>query len=291
MNSENGALVVQETGTESMNSRDIKPTYSSDIRIAEQDLSTSLNDNPNGVMKLKEKPPKVIKKTKTLRKIAVVGTAESQVAAPYNDQEFEIWGLQVGLTYKTFTRYSRLYEMHIKEYWKDPVILERMKKIPKEIDIWMQEEYSEIPNSKRYPIEDVSSGFHQNFTSSIAFMLAHATYEQRKYKNIGSLQLWGVHMMAEEEYGHQRAGSEYWLGILEALGVEVFVGGTGSVLKCTFNYGYDKEWRMLSDLTTRKQQLQVGLADLHRKLEEVKSHVGQQEGAIKDVDWTIRRIQ
>jgi len=84
MNSENGALVVQETGTESMNSRDIQPTYSSDI-----DLSTSMNDNPNGVMKLKEKPPKVVK-AKTLRKIAVVGTAESQVAAPYNDQEFEI---------------------------------------------------------------------------------------------------------------------------------------------------------------------------------------------------------
>ena len=181
--------------------------------------------------------------------------------------------------------------MHIKEYWTDPVVLERMKKVPKDVDIWMQDVYPEIPNSKRYPIEGVMKGFHSNFTSSIAFMLAHAAYEQREYKNIGYLQLFGVHMMAEEEYGYQRAGCEYWLGILEALGVEVFVAGTGSVLKCTFNYGYDKEWKMLSDLTTRKQQLNVGLNELHSKLEEIKSHVGQQEGAIKDVEWTIRRIQ
>lgn len=303
MNSENGGLVVQETGTESMGGRAslVKAEYSTkipdnghkydDLIIPE---STGMNDNPNGVMHMKEKPVKMVKKRtakKTKRKIAVVGTAESQVAAPYKDLEWEIWGLQVGLSYQTFVRYSRLYEMHIRDYWQDSVVLERMKKVPEGVDIWMQDVYPEIPNSKRYPIEEVMKGYHPNFTSSIAFMLAHAAYEQREYKNIGLLQLYGVHMMADEEYGHQRAACEYWLGILEALGTEVFVAGTGSVLKCTFSYGYDKEWKMLSDLTTRKQQLNVGLNELNNKLEEIKSHVHQQEGAIKDVDWTIRRIQ
>ena len=307
MNSEIGGMVVQETGSESIHSGRVKAEYSSKIHL--DDLSTSMNDNPNGVMHLHEKsaegakpvaskPParkpaasKPHKPKTPKRKIAIVGTAESQAAAPYNDESWEIWGLQVGLSYKTFTRYNRLYEMHIKDYWTDKIVQDRMRKVPPDVDIWMQDKYPEIPNSKRYPVEEVMKGFHPNFTSSIAYMLAHAAYEQRTLKNIGQLVLYGVHMMADEEYGYQRAACEYWLGIIEALGTEVLVAGTGSVLKCTFSYGYDKEWKLLSDLSTRKQQLQVGLNELKAKYAEIQSHVFQQEGAIKDVDWTIRRIQ
>ena len=171
------------------------------------------------------------------------------------------------------------------------MVIGRLQKMPPGVDMWMQENYPEIPHSKRYPVEEVMKGLHPNFTSSIAYMLAHAAYEQKTFKNIGQLVLYGVHMMADEEYGYQRAGCEYWLGILEARGVEVLVAGAGSVLKCTFSYGYDKEWKMLSDLSKRKQQLNVGLKELQTKFAEIQSHVSQQEGAIKDVDWTIRRIQ
>lgn len=226
---------------------------------------------------------------KPKRKIAIIGTAESIGEAPYDDTTWEIWGLGVDLTYPQFKRYDRLYEMHDKGYWINEEIMKRLNGV--KCTIWMQDVYPEIPNSKKYPLEEISAGYHKNYTSSIAFMLAHAALEAKTLGNIGQVHMYGVHMMADEEYGYQRPACEYWLGILEGLGVKTHVAGTGSVLKCTYVYGYDKEWKMISDLGIRKQQLMNGLKELEGRLEKTKSEYLQQQGAIKDVDWTIRRIQ
>lgn len=254
------------------------------IQFADIPNTTSANDNPNGVIRLHEKPP-----VESKRKVAIVGTAESINEAPYDQPDWEIWGLGVDLTYPQFKRWSRLYEMHDKDYWNKPDIIGRLNKA--NCIVYMQDKYPEIPQSEKFPLEEVTKGYHANYTSSIAFQLAHAAYEARTLKNISHVSLFGVHMMADEEYSHQRPACEYWLGILEALGVEAQVGGAGSILKCAYTYGYDREWKMISDLSIRKQQMQNGLAELERRLEEVKSNYQQQMGAIKDIDWTIRRIQ
>lgn len=244
------------------------------------------DESPVPIEKKTTKKPAVKKK---LRKIAVVGTAESISEAPYADKDWEIWGLGVDLTYPQFKRWDRLYEMHDKEYYTKPEIVERLNKA--NCTVYMQKHVDEIPLSVEYPLEEVSKGYHKNFTSSIAFQLAHAALEARELGDIIHVALFGVHMMADDEYGHQRPACEYWLGVLEGLGVSTHVAGNGSILKCNFVYGYDKEWKILSDLVVRRQMLDNGLTELEKKVEDIKANYEQQRGVIKDVEWMIRRIQ
>jgi len=221
---------------------------------------------------------------KKMRKIAICGTAESLPMAPYEDKEFEIWSISCALTYPAFKRWDRLYEMHDREYWSLPDVKDRLLNKAK-CEIWMQEAYPEIPGSKKYPLDEISKGFHRNFTNSIAYMIAHAVYEK-----VGHIALFGVHMAADEEYGYQLPCCEFWLGIAEANGISVHVQGPSAVLQCRYLYGYDKEWKMKRDLANRKDALNQGLKQLEQQLEQVKQNYYQQQGAIKDVEFLERSI-
>ena len=128
--------------------------------------------------------------------------------------------------------------------------------------------------------------------NTIAMMISYAVYEQRLYKDISHINLYGVFMGANEEYGFQRPACEYWLGAAEALGVKVeVVGEDSSVLKCHTIYGYDREWTFMREARKRKQQLEVGQKDLQAKLEDLKTHYWQQQGAIKDVEHFLRKYE
>lgn len=231
-----------------------------------------------------KKKTKEIKEVKKLRKVAICGTAESLPAAPYEDKDFEIWSLSCALTYPAFKRWDRIYELHDKEYWGTTDVLDRLNK-KASCDIWMQNVYPEVPRSKKYPLTEVSTGYHQNFTSSIVYMIAHAVYEK-----VNHIALFGVHMAADEEYSQQRSGCEYWLGVAEAHGISIHIQGPSAILQCRYLYGYDKEWKMKRDLANRKEALTQGLKQLESQLEQVKQTFYQQQGALKDCEFLEKSI-
>ena len=72
------------------------------------------------------------------------------------------------------------------------------------------------------------------YSSSIAEMLALAIYE-----GFTEISLYGVDMSLTKEYGSQKSGVEYLLGIAVGLGIKTYIPMTSDLMKIGFQYGYD----------------------------------------------------
>ncbi len=99
--------------------------------------------------------------------------------------------------------------------------------------IWMQSTDPDVPNSKRYPIEEISTAADRSYlTSTFAYQLALAWYEHSVLgRTIGKLHVYGVNLTSMDEYIHQKACVEYWLGRLEEAGISVDIPDGSALLK------------------------------------------------------------
>ena len=99
--------------------------------------------------------------------------------------------------------------------------------------VWMQAADPDIPNSRRYPLEDViAASGRRYFTSTFAYQLALAWYEHAVLgRSIGKLRVYGVNLTSMDEYIHQKSCVEYWLGRLEQLGVDIEIPGASALLQ------------------------------------------------------------
>lgn len=98
--------------------------------------------------------------------------------------------------------------------------------------IYMQKVWPDIPNSTRFPIEDYIDVFGRYATSTAAMMLGLAYllgYER--------IEIYGIELASDTEYGHQRPCFEYVLGVLHGKGIEVWVDPASALLQGPL-YGY-----------------------------------------------------
>lgn len=168
-------------------------------------------------------------------KIAIVGFADTtRLQAPFIDPTYEIWGLNE--LYMVIPRADRWFEIHaennIKHSFRDPKHFEWLKKC--KIPVYMPKMYKEIPTCKVYPIDLMKRMFGPIFSSSIAEMMALAIYEG--FQHIG---LYGVDMALGKEFGAQKSGCEYFIGLAIGLGIEVYLPQESDLMKVGFQYGYD----------------------------------------------------
>lgn len=194
-----------------------------------------------------------------MKKVAIVGFAGTKDMAPYEDPSFDIW--TVNNLYKFVPRSDRIFQMHKPEDWagthhgvEESEHLQFL--MTTDIPIYMQEKYTAIPASVRYPIEDVVEAFglprangdkDAYFTNSISFMIALAILEG--YEEI---HVYGVDMAVGTEYDQQRPSCEYYLGIAKGRGIKVHLPVESDLLKTRFMYGYDEEQKRAWDLKVQK---------------------------------------
>ena len=173
-----------------------------------------------------------------LRKIALVGNAGSSlVYAPWHDATWEIWS---HTSTKTLVkRVDRYFDLHPKAFWLkgkswDPEYVKWLARNP--VPILMQNRFTDVPASVRYPRERVMAEFPRRyFTSQTAWMIALALTE-----GVTHLGFFGVHYAHSSEYATQRAGCEYWMGIAEGRGVHLVIPETNPLLKTPGPlYGYE----------------------------------------------------
>ncbi len=179
---------------------------------------------------------------RTKDKVALIGSASSSChMAPFGDPNFEIWGLG----WRPMPRCDRWFEMH---QWKvcvdvGPQYLRMLREAKQ--PVYMLERRDEVPTSIRFPIEVMTAkygprlhtgGRQPYWASSIAYMIALAIEEQFK-----RIEIWGVDMLTDGEYQHQRPNVEWLLGIAEGRGIETFVPPQSALLKMNSMYGYDDE--------------------------------------------------
>jgi len=173
------------------------------------------------------------------KKVAIVGFATNTLhLVPWNDPEFEIWGLNQGYLHM-HRRSDRHFEMHQPEATadvRDPDYLKWLGEV-RDFPIYMIQTNREIPCSVRYPIEAAiefaGPSKRDYFTSSPAFMLALAGME-----GFEEVHLYGINLAIGDEYFFEKACAEYWIGFLEGKGVKVYVPGASSLLKQYRRYGY-----------------------------------------------------
>lgn len=207
------------------------------------------------------------------KRVAIVGFApSSKDLAPYNDPSWSIWGLNQ--LYRHIPRADRWLEIH--SNWDEHVVEgtdHRRWLAEAPIPIYMTQRVPGIPNSVRYPIEKVMEGNPDYFTSTIAFAMALAIHE--KFEEIG---IFGVDLIAGDEYFYQKACAEFWIGVAHAKGIKVTLPQQTALLKQSHRYGYQVEPASLiklAELAARKKllmderhKLMINLAGLDGQLQE-----------------------
>ena len=164
------------------------------------------------------------------RQIAIVGLSPStHEDAPWMINEWEIWGLPWDSMWELIDVH---FEIHALELLKDsqaPLPPRYLDRLRSSTNLYMQQEYDEIPNAKAYPLEEVKDKCGDYFNSSISYMLAYAI--RLRVHKIG---IWGVDMddikaldpndpSYKTEYKYQRPNLEYLIGFARGLGIEVYI--------------------------------------------------------------------
>jgi len=119
-------------------------------------------------------------------------------------------------------RADAVFQIHDEIIWRNPSNRNdeghcKWLKEQKDIKVYMQDKYKDVPMSVRYPLDEITERFSISyFTSSVAYALALACY--LGYKR---LELYGVEMETNTEYQYQRDGVALWLGLARGLGMEI----------------------------------------------------------------------
>jgi len=171
----------------------------------------------------------IVKVTPKRKKVAIIGCGLGRDNAPYDDKEWECWGLNE-VDQKRADRWFEMHELYVSNE-KEVKWLKKCKK-----PIYMIQVYKEIPMSVKFPLVDIVAKFGcLYFTCTFAYQIALAIYE--KFEVIG---LFGVNL----PYGSPRERlietpcTEYWLGVACGMGIEVRIPSTEYLLHHEYLYGY-----------------------------------------------------
>lgn len=144
---------------------------------------------------------------------------------------------------KWLKRADAIFQMHIPAIWRNPNNRNDPKhydwlKSQNEITVYMQDVYEDVPMSVKYPLEGIRDMLGKDnahfLTSSVPQAMALAAYLDQ-YDRI---EVYGVAMETNTEYGFQREGVAFWLGFLKGRGMDVYFADP------TFEaplYGYEGE--------------------------------------------------
>lgn len=210
------------------------------------------------------------------RKVAFVGFASNSLhMVPWNDPEFEIWGMNQGA--QNFKRRAdRWFEMHLPEATpdiRDPGYMDFLKALT--IPVYMIDMYEYAPTSLRYPIEDaIRVTGRDYFMSTVAFMSALAIME-----SFEEVHLYGINLAIGDEYFYEKPNAEWWIGHMEARGIKVYIPRASSLLKQAKRYGYhvdarpNQSWKLL---------LQSRVNEYKSKIEKLSAEANMYMGAMRE---------
>ena len=171
-----------------------------------------------------------------MKSVAIVGFSEKTMRYCLKSKADELWTLNHAFVIQDFPPISRLFEIHNK-YWylrkevPRSVAYGEWLKEDHEFPIYMQHKSKHIPASRKYPLdavikdclsglveinEDRNETVRKYFTSTFAYMMALAIHEK-----FDVIELYGIDMENNTEYGYQRPCGEFWIGLALGRGIKV----------------------------------------------------------------------
>jgi len=181
--------------------------------------------------KIKDAELSIVEVRPRKKKVAIVGCGRTRDKAPYDDPEWEIWGLNE-IDQERADRWFELHPMDVQSQYE----LNWLKECKK--PVYLIELTDLVPQGVRYPIEKVLSakGARDYFTSTFAYQVALAIYEG--FEEIG---LWGVPFFrgSPREQTVERMCLEWWLGLAEGKGIKVTTVPSDKLISHPHRYGFD----------------------------------------------------
>jgi chaperonin cofactor prefoldin len=228
-------------------------------------------------------------------KVCIAGFCEtSRNLTPYEDESFEIWGLNRGTIF--MHRADRWFDLHSPqirgtEERRPGDHLKFLKAFPG--PVYLHEVDPEIPTSVAYPLVEVAADIggglfrlgkdgaqHEAtnepyFDSSIAYELALAIYER-----FDEIWLVGVDLNTESEYVWQRSGVSFLLGVALGRGIKVVLPDNCPLLRGNlYGRGYlNPEGEQIS-----MDQLRSRFKAIREQRDQLVGHLNQIEGAHKEL--------
>ncbi|NIP32916.1 hypothetical protein GWN26_10705, partial [Candidatus Saccharibacteria bacterium] len=233
----------------------------------------------------------------------IVGCSDSKTLAPFNDSNYEFWGVNnlfVNMPDKPWTRWFEIHEIthdgkHFKrrehfsqnpyDFRGQPVddYIKGLGKLT--CPVYMQKRWPNIPNSVVYPLKEIIEAYGNYFTNTVSYEIALAIFEG--FKTIG---IYGVDMAVGSEYGHQRPSCEYFIGLAIGLGIEVYIPPEADLLKIRHLYAFEenKEAAWLKKVRSQIESMKTRLKHSQQQLKTAETQVNQYIGAISAAQEQIK---
>ena len=124
-----------------------------------------------------DRNPKPALKPEPKKKLCILGTASTMPKAPYDDDEYEIWGVSGLIDTDGCKRLDRVFEIHPwYELRSMMMLVERLKGFKG--TLYLQEENEEIPNAIAFPHKAIRDKFyldvmgdHLYVTNTVTWMI------------------------------------------------------------------------------------------------------------------------
>lgn len=236
-------------------------------------------------------------------KVCIIGFAPSYREAPWGNPEYEFWVLNE--FYRVMPEIpnctvDRWFEIH-DPYSKSKSTKEHHDFLKKcTVPLYMQKRYEEFPSSIPFPKDEILKYFEDKnykgskyFSNSVSWFIALAIMEGFK-----SISVFGVDMSTDSEYGWQKPSCEYWCGICEGLGIDLFIPPSSELLKCSQLYAFEsnnklRSWikAQITELKKRQQQFKQQEIQAQQALHNAQLAIGELGGAISAYNELLKRSQ
>jgi hypothetical protein len=155
--------------------------------------------------------------------VAIVGShPDTSKQFDFDRTDCDIWVFNEALATDWCKRADGVFQMHKPVIFRsatnrnDPKHYEWLK-TQQDCVVFMIDQYEDVPKSEKYPLMEIFEAFpnaERYFTSSVAYAIALAVYKGYKV-----IEVYGVEMETQTEYGPQRTGVAYWVGFAAGKGI------------------------------------------------------------------------
>lgn len=224
-----------------------------------------------------------------MRSIALVGTTPTADSAPYDDPNWEIWG--VAARAKIITRADRWFELHRidgeskawQDFWRASI-----KRFSHDLELWMFYPEPDLgPKVLRYPAERITARFGTYFmTSTFSWMIALAIDEMCPYGEPwepGEIGIWGVEMEHGTEYSHQRTGFRHFIDLARVMGITITRLVDSGLSFEPVPYPFWQDDPMLSNLKKRTARTELDLKTWEKSLRITREMISQVNAVLDEV--------
>lgn len=239
------------------------------------------------------------------KNIAILGTAGSSMGlAPFKDMSWAIWACSPG-TYPICAknRSDVFFEVHrwmptppgnfgapgtkpwfspefhtFLQQHKGPVFMSRMEPL--------------IPSCVRIPFEALTAKHGPYvWTSSVAYMLALAIEVLAPRAANGeqvSIGLFGIDMSATEEYAYQRPAVQHFVGMAQALGINVALPPESDLMRPTTRYGIGEYNPRHIRMAARLAEVEAAIAQHSQTRDQATQHLLSLAGAKAEINYWMQ---